>query len=322
MDTAALDWLTDRVLRAEAREEPTAPAALRLLLRRYAATGREDVGEAIGRALARALDYIAHRDPAALKGPSYTSQDAAVDDVARPVEGRDAEDWLAMFAEAAALTEDERLPAVVLTLVTSLQRAWPSRETITSAMRSVDASLAAARVLDHLHVEQVIRAAIDELERVVGLVYRPGEPIAHRLLRPDEADGDLQDHVCSASALLAAHAVTDRLPYSMLAEELMQFSRRTWWDEARSCFRGTLNLEPGTLNPELFALNCEVARVLCRLAALHRDDDYRRAAVVAAHSDYSSHAERILASLSPAYREHGLTAAIYGLALDEWLSLR
>jgi uncharacterized protein YyaL (SSP411 family) len=128
----------------------------------------------------------------------------------------------------------------------------------------------------------------------------------------------LTDHVETASALLTAHAITGRLPYSMLAEELIRIARRAWWDDRG----GTWKSEVGSLKPEEFATCCEAARVLCRLAMLHEDEEYRAAAVIATDADYLGDAERTLASLASSYREWGMAAAIDAVALDELRGLR
>ena len=52
-------------------------------------------------------------------------------------------------------------------------------------------------------------------------------------------------------------------------------------------------------------LNCELARVFCRLATLHRDDEYRRTAVLPVDEDYAADAGRTLAALVPSVRERG-----------------
>ena len=96
--------------------------------------------------------------------------------------------------------------------------------------------------------------------------------------------GGLSDQVRSASTLLTAYMLTARLPYAMLADELMQPSRRT---------RRQTNADAP------FALTCDAARVFCRLAALHRDDDYRRTAVLAVDTDYVREATRTLDALAP-----------------------
>ena len=96
----------------------------------------------------------------------------------------------------------------------------------------------------------------------------------------------------------------------MLAEELMQFAARTLGDaDAAGFLDGDTASKP-------FALNCEAASVLYRLAALHRSDEYREAAVVAPAADYGRDAERILRWLAPEVPEAGLAGAVYGLAAD------
>jgi hypothetical protein len=269
----------DAVLRADARGEPLEPSALVLLLRQYVSTGRDDIAAAVGRGLARGLDAISDA------GPTFSSGAA----------------WLELFAEAAPLADDDRMRAAAITLASRLCGEWPGRGRVAPAMRSVSACLSASPVLDAPDRGRLIPAAVDELERIVGRIYRPGESIAHSLDMPDEDDGDLEDHVTAAAALLAAYAVTDRLPYSMLAEELMQMTL-------------------GRLASADFDVQCEMARVLCRLAMLHEDDEYRRTAVVAVRADYAAAAERILASAPAAYgHDDHARAATYGLALDEWL---
>jgi len=131
---------------------------------------------------------------------------------------------------------------------------------------------------------------------------------------PGGVRGQLADHVRSASALLTAFSLTGRLPYSMLAEELMQFARRTLWDDRHGGF-----FDPSGVRP--FRLNCEAARVLCRLSVLHRDDEYRQVAVLASDADYGRDAALTLASQTSVYRQHGPSSAVYGFALAEWLAL-
>ena len=301
VNEAALEWIVERVLEALTGGESVSPAALTLLLRRYVATGRADLGDALGPALARALDRA-------------TSPD-------RPDDGRS--EWLALFVEAAAISEDERLPAVAAAIVAALRGGWPGRGALAPALRSIDACLSAA----HLGNEDVVAvAAIDELERIVGVSYEPGEGLA---------GGGLRDHAAGAATLLTAFAIAGRLPYAMLAEELIQFARRTWWDEERGGFhveRRTPNaerenverenVERRTENDERFLANCDAARVLCRLAALHADPDYRQMAVIVAQCDYATDARRTLEALLPAYRDHGHGGAAYGLAIDEYLRVR
>jgi hypothetical protein len=244
---------------------PPDPIALVFLLRQFAATDRDAIRDRLGEALTDAL--------AQHTGDAAPAQRAA---------------WLLLFREAAALSSDERLAAAAVGLTDSLRRDWRSRASVADAMYAVDACLRAADV-GGAGAGAPIAAAIDELERIVGESYEPGEGI-----------GDYADHVRAAAALITAYDVTGRLPYAMLAEELMQASARV------SAGRG-------------FASECEAARVFCRLAALHDDDDYRAAAVIAPDANYRADASRLLAALSPRARAEG--APIYGLALSELLAL-
>jgi hypothetical protein len=248
-------------------ERPPDPIALIFLLRHFAATDREDVREILGQALTAALERYADE-------PS--------------VEGRAA--WLSLFRDAAALSDDERLPDAAGSLVAGLRRDWRSRMSIADAAHSIEACLHAAD-LDPDGAGALITAAVDELERIVGHSYGPGEGIGD----------DYGDHVRVAAALLTAYEVTGRLPYAMLAEELTQASKHT------------------AVQDRSFSISCEAARVFCRLAGLHGDADYRAAAILAPNADYRADASRILAELAPRARADG--AAIYGLALSELLSL-
>lgn len=287
MEDQSLDWLTGEVLQALARGARVAPSALILLLRRYGATGRADIGEALGPALAAALDGAGSLD-------ASTQRSA----------------WLSVFVEAAAISDDDRLPAAAAGLVARLRSEWPARGELELAVRSVDACLGAAGALpDVFNPGGLVPAAIDELERVVRLAYRPGEGLPHTLLEPEGARGTLGDHVATASALLTAYAITGRLPYSMLAEELVQCARRTEPDA-------------GASDLERFLARADAARVLCRLAKLHEDEGYRQAAVTAVGAAYAEEATRALAALASTCRNHGADAALYGIALGELHDLR
>src|SRR6188508_632082 len=87
LDEATLDRLTDRVLDALARGEPVAPSALHLLLRRFSMTARQEMAEPLGDALAREVERQAQH---------------GCDD--------DCEGWVVVFSEAAAISDDPRLP--------------------------------------------------------------------------------------------------------------------------------------------------------------------------------------------------------------------
>jgi hypothetical protein len=279
--TLVLNRLTDAALQgwSPAVRPGLSPAMITLLLRRYAVTGREDLRDVVGAELARAMH-----------------------DASCTGDRDERSAWLALLLEAVALSEDARIRATSDAIAHVLTRGWPGNGTVQSLMRTVDVVLvASAAMLDPADGEGWIAAAIDEMERIVGIAYAPGSGIR---------GGSLGDHAGAAAALLTAFAVTGRLPYGMLAEELMQSARRQWWDDARGTFANSSAAE-----------QCEAARVCCRLAMLHRDEEYRQAAILA-DADYASDAERTLAALPPSAETLGDAAGPYGLALTELFALR
>jgi len=294
LDETTLDWLTDRVVDsigdALARGETIAAGALQLLLRRYATGARADLAEPLGAALALEADRQA--------------QHGCHDDC---------ESWIALFSEAAAVSDDARLPRAAADLLGGLRTRWSSAgysgdsvEGVDQVMRSVEACLFAVNVPE---ARAMTAEAIDALERVVAGAYRPGQGVSHGIAKTPFLRGGLSDHVRSASALLTAYMLTARLPYAMLADELMQSVLRTPPSEPE-----------GRAVP--FAVECDLARVFCRLAALHHDEEYRRTAVLAVHEDYAADAARTLAALASSVRERGVEAAPFGLALAEYLNVR
>lgn len=151
--------------------------------------------------------------------------------------------------------------------------------------------------------------ALKSFERVVLAGYTPGGGVAHAV-----ADGPaplvrglLTDQIHVASAAIWGHAVTEQLPYSMLAAELMQFAIRTMWDESANAFRDRIS-PADPVRP--FQLNCEAACVLDRLATLTGDRAYHDRAVA------------ILGAFALEYRRHDLFGAPYGLAMREVIDHR
>ena len=301
---ATLDAIAARILDAIAQGEPASPDATMFLLRHYVTSERDDLREPLGTALAEALE-AASRDTSPLARAA----------------------WLTLFVEAAAIADDERILQSAGAIVDGLRADWPidaaTAAGLIAAAASVDACLRASSVFD----PEVVPPAIDELERFIGGAYRPGEGLSFARSRAEarasdalagarafqasdrdgraEADAEARTaHVSASSALLTAFEVTGRLPYSMLAEELMQPVRRVFAAE---------NL----------VLDCRSVRVLCRLAALHDDTGYRAAAVLAPDADYRADAARILrAHASEALEAEVADAALYGIALRELISLR
>jgi hypothetical protein len=259
-------FITESLLRGDA---PLGPAALTFLVRRYATAGGDELRPALERGLTQALDRVAGGDSA----PA----------------------WIHVLCEAAAVTDDERIVAAVADASRALRGGWPSRGSLLDATRSVDACLAAAILLDD---RGFIGQTIDELERIVGLVYQPGERLPLSLRTPDEPDGGIEEHVTAASTLLTAHDLTARLPYSMLAEELIQPMR--------------FDHQTGGV-----PIRCTFARVLGRLARLHDDEEYVRAAVVARSTDYRAEARTILEAVAHSVDANREDAALFAIVTDE-----
>jgi hypothetical protein len=281
---AALDAVAARILDAIAQGEPAPPDATVFLLRHYVTSERDDLREPLGTALAQALE-AASRDTSPLARAA----------------------WLTLFVEAAAIADDERILQAARALVDGLRADWPidaaTAAGLIAAAASVDACLRASSVCDP---DEVVPPAIDELERFIGGAYRPGEGLkvaGARAFQASDRDA-LAMHVVASSALLTAFEVTGRLPYSMLAEELMQPDRRVSVAED-------------------LVWDCRTVRVLCRLAALHDDTGYRAAAVLAPDADYRQDAARVLRAHASAALEADVGhAALYGIALRELISLR
>jgi hypothetical protein len=249
------------VLSAIAADDPDDPigaSALLFLIRLYQLTGREDLAGSVGNALASALARADH---------GSTVIDRA--------------SWLGLLVETRALSDDDRVSAAIELLIDQLRDAWVS-SCVADAATAVEACLLAAGLPEH---RALASDAIDGMERVIAANYRPGAGV-----------GAFVDQVRAASALLTAYALSGRLPYPMLAEELMQIAGRGAGD---------------------FTGSCEAARVFCRLAALHDEADYCRAAVVTPGADYRRDAAQMLAAQAEEARRRGAAAAIYGVALLE-----
>jgi hypothetical protein len=290
MDRAAVERIIGATVAALGRGQELDATSLRFLLRCYIASDRADIRQALEPALAQALDRHAH---------------------ARTIPER--AQWLVLFAEALSVSADSRLSESAVDLVTALRHNWGQSLDLAPAARSIEACLRASGAVE---VNGLVSDAFDELERIVAATYRPGHGIGNRSAPASGAEGPCADHVVLSSALLTAYDVSGRLPYSMLAEELMQYARRTFWNAAAAVFRDELS-GPA----EIFRLNCDAVRTLCALATLHADDQYRRAAVVHPEAAYADDAASLLTSLQTRLPEsYGLEGA-YGLALIEWLAL-
>jgi uncharacterized protein YyaL (SSP411 family) len=288
LDSTMLDRITERVLGALtdalARDERIDVATLQFVLRRYSIDRREELAEPLGAALARELDRQEHSGCAS-----------------------ECERWMALFAEAAAISDDSRLPSAAANLLHEVRVRWASSDAmpVDLVMRSIEACLGSVHLPE---ARRLAAEAVDALERVVASAYRPGQGVSNQTGQWTFVRGGLSDHAAAASALLTAYMVTARLPYAMLADELMQSTLRTRTDEP------AIGKAPG-------AVQCDVARVYCRLAALHRDEEYRNAAVLPVHQDYAAEATQILLALVPSEDDRRIDAP-FGLALTDWLGAR
>jgi hypothetical protein len=267
-----LEALTGRVLAAVQRGDGPDPAALRFLLRQYRDGDRADLSEPLGVALAVALDRY---------GNDTTTLARA--------------DWLRLFADAAAISDDLRLADAARGLIDELAREWPAITAVDAAANSIDACLTARGLVD---AADLVPRAVDSVERIVGGAYQPGVGVAHAIGQ-HPTRGMPSDQIAAASALLTAFEITGRLPYSMLAEELMQL--------AGDAVETSVDV----------ALTSAAIGVWCRLAALHGDAAYRAAAVIAAAANYDEDAGRTLERIAP-HVDTIADAARYGLALAAW----
>jgi hypothetical protein len=270
-DVDAIDWIERQLLRAIESGDRVTPSALLFLLRRYPASPRRDLAARLEVALAVALQEQAN---------AASTLDRAA--------------WLMMFADAAQLSSDERIADVMVSLVDRLSADWTMDSDVERAAASIEACLRAADLVDR---PVVVTRAVDELERIVSIAYKPGHTV-----------GGAAAGVRLASALLIAFAASGRLPYAMLAEELIQTTRRTAWDGDAGRFLAT------------FEVNCEAVRVLSRLTTLHANVEYQRVAVLAPNAGYDRDADRILCALRPQLEAGAGDCALYGLALIERLS--
>ncbi len=142
--------------------------------------------------------------------------------------------------------------------------------------------------------------AVDALESYVRHSYEPGDGLVGR---------SCQEHLRCSSALLAAFDLAGRLPYAMLAEELLRFARARWWRRDVATFDAD------------FAANCDALHVCCTLAALHLDPHYRSAAVLAPGSAYGDDARGLAEALMSLAGEHPHGAGALGRGLLEWFAL-
>lgn len=194
-----LEPFVDATLDALASGRSPSPVALTVLLRVYAATGRDDLERALGASLATAAGASHEHEPLATRAG-----------------------WLRLYAEAARLSDDPRLRHAAETLASGLQAAAAAATLCADRADAVEAVLAACRAID---ARRFAPPAVEELERLVTADYAPGSGLRGR---------SAGDSVAVALALVAAFEVTGRLAYPMLAEELIRAVRHEVADESLS----------------------------------------------------------------------------------------
>jgi len=151
--------------------------------------------------------------------------------------------------------------------------------------------------------EAVVRelpGAIEGLETRVRRTYEPGEGLSGE---PCAAQ------LACASALLDAFDLSGRLPYAMLADELLQFARRTWWNDGSGAYGADCEVNGVALG------------VTCRLIALHADPEYRSVAVLPPGGVYRGDAARLAGGLGQRLAEQPHAAGPCGAALLAWFAL-
>lgn len=148
---------------------------------------------------------------------------------------------------------------------------------------------------------RALPAAVEWLEHRVRQRYEPGEGLV---------GATCLEELLASGALLDAWGLTARLPYGMLAEELLRHARQRWWDETSATF------DAGHL-----PATCAGLTAATRLAALHTDPDYLRAAIVGNGVDLRADARRMTTALLASLERQPDAFSYAGAALSEWFAL-
>lgn len=163
--------------------------------------------------------------------------------------------------------------------------------------QTASAMLRAAGAFDD---DRLGQRALDAFERVLLSSYKPGDGVGHQA---GGVRGLLGDQVAMAAASLDAWEATGRMPYRMMAEELMHYAVRTMADEEGGFRdRAADDAEPIVPVAKPFLLNCDAAIVLQRLAA------------ATGQREFAERAARTLETVAPSAAEFGPLAAAYLLA--------
>jgi uncharacterized protein len=150
--------------------------------------------------------------------------------------------------------------------------------------------------------------ALQSLERLLLVCYKPGGGVAHYFDGEAHVRGLLDDQIGMASASLDAYDATGNVVYEMMAEELVRYATRTMWDAEGGGFFDRADVDEaeriGLMSRRLkpFASNCDAAMVLHRLVSASGDHEF------------AAMAKAILEGLEPTAGQYGPEAAHYVVA--------
>lgn len=222
---------------------------------------------------------------------------------------------LDLYVHAGTVLGHERWFARAVDVVHYINRAlvasngaWRISECADATRQFTDSNAAAASAMLHAAAvfqdEALGKRALDALERVLLVSYKPGQGVAHS---GAGVRGLLADQVAMAAANLDAWESTGNIVYRMMAEELMHYALRAMWDErGGGFFDRAIDFDPGTGCPAAqlkpFTTNCDAALVLRRLAVAVND------------AVFAKRADETLTAISGRAAESGPLAAHYLIA--------
>ena len=269
IDADAEDWLVEHLLSeadstyggfGEGAKYPV-PAALTLLLARYRESGDSSAGQVLSQSLDAICEYLydareggsaatprigtgavsGRKNSLRITRPSFPICLEGATLLDRPHYRARAIETLNWVRSAMADTEHGGFFWSVRASgnYRPADRSGPGEDAIGSLTvdrtlyADANAAMAASWLIagDALDDSSLTEFALMSLERVVIALYRPGAGLAHYEAGHLMVRGLLVDQVRMASALVTAARLTGRVPYVMLAEELMQYARRTLWDD-------------------------------------------------------------------------------------------
>lgn len=147
---------------------------------------------------------------------------------------------------------------------------------------------------------RALPAAIDLLEARIRHRYEPGLGLD---------DATCLETLRASCALLDAYDLTGRLPYGMLAEELLRHARGRWWTPSSGLF-----------DADLLATSTGLQSA-ARLASLQADPDYAAATVTSAGPAFRADARCMALALMAGLDQFPDAAGDAGAGLSQWFAL-